>query len=411
MFHTISIVAILIGSPMLCILLSHPTLEIPDKWLYHSDINWGRVDSVVKLMGVWLGLACLGFLLPGKTVYGPTTSKGHTPKYTDNGWLHCILSFVIYIGGSYMDLWDLSLLYDLHYETVVFLNAFAMVFCVFLVFKAYNFPSTADVLRHGNIMTDYYKGVELYPRLLGIDIKALVNCRFSMSYWQLFSFSAMMAKPDNLALRWCAISQILYLAKFFYWEAGYLTSTIDIVVDRAGFYETWGCFVWVPVIYTHHTRMTSLGKSSWSDSSITALGIISILSMLLNYWTDYQKQVFREKDGKVNLWGKPAEIIHCTYEVCDANRKKRTKKSILLASGWWGIARHPQYSWELITAWIWGIFAVSCGYLTGIIYPAFLTILLFHRAIRDQDKCLKKYGEDYKRYMKQVPYKIIPYIY
>ena len=43
----------------------------------------------------------------------------------------------------------------------------------------------------------------------------------------------------------CAASQFVYLVKFFYWEIGYMRS-IDIITDRAGFYETWGCLVWAP---------------------------------------------------------------------------------------------------------------------------------------------------------------------
>ena len=33
--------------------------------------------------------------------------------------------------------------------------------------------------------------------------------------------------------------QLIYIAKFFLWERGYLIST-DIVLDRAGFYIIWG---------------------------------------------------------------------------------------------------------------------------------------------------------------------------
>ncbi len=35
--------------------------------------------------------------------------------------------------------------------------------------------------------------------------------------------------------------------KFFYWETGYF-NTIDITMDRAGYYLCWGCLVWVQVI-------------------------------------------------------------------------------------------------------------------------------------------------------------------
>ncbi len=67
----------------------------------------------------------------------------------------------------------------------------------------------------------------------------------------------------------CAVSQYLYLVKFFIWEIGYMRS-IDIIVDRAGFYETWGCLVWVPSVYTLHTRLlvTSPSGLSWEVRSL-----------------------------------------------------------------------------------------------------------------------------------------------
>ena len=38
----------------------------------------------------------------------------------------------------------------------------------------------------------------------------------------------------------------VYLAKFFYWETGYF-NTLDITMDRAGYYLCWGCLCWVQV--------------------------------------------------------------------------------------------------------------------------------------------------------------------
>ena len=39
----------------------------------------------------------------------------------------------------------------------------------------------------------------------------------------------------------------IYLAKFFYWETGYF-NTLDIIMDRAGYYLCWGCLCWVQVL-------------------------------------------------------------------------------------------------------------------------------------------------------------------
>lgn len=44
-------------------------------------------------------------------------------------------------------------------------------------------------------------------------------------------------------------------------------------------------------------------------------------------------------------------------------------------------------------------------------YIIYFTILLLHRQARDDEACEKKYGADWAKYKKLVPYKIIPYIY
>jgi len=40
-----------------------------------------------------------------------------------------------------------------------------------------------------------------------------------------------------------------------------------------------------------------------------------------------------------------------------------------------------------------------------------MTILLVHRVERDHQRCLDKYGKSWEQYEKQVPYKILPYVY
>merc|ERR1719269_167782 len=140
------------------------------------------------------------------------------------------------------------------------LYAFGLVFCVFLYFKGLHYPCTKDSgTSGGGFVFDYYWGMELYPRICGVDVKKFVNCRFSMTFWQLAgacytyrSYTTHGKLDPGLFL--AAVSQYVYLVKFFVWEIGYMRS-IDIIVDRAGFYETWGCIVWVPTVYTLHSRI------------------------------------------------------------------------------------------------------------------------------------------------------------
>jgi 7-dehydrocholesterol reductase len=48
------------------------------------------------------------------------------------------------------------------------------------------------------------------------------------------------------------------------------------------------------------------------------------------------------------VWGKAPVFVKAAYSMTDASTGKVVRKSsLLLASGWWGIARHLQYAFEL----------------------------------------------------------------
>jgi 7-dehydrocholesterol reductase len=89
-----------------------------------------------------------------------------------------------------------------------------------------------------------------------------------------------------------------------------------------------------------------------------------------------------------------------------------TRKSLLLASGFWGVARHFHYVFELTAAYSWCSLAnpVKNG-IVPLFYAIFLTILLLHRAKRDEIKCRIKYGKYYEEYSRLVPYLVIPGVY
>ena len=98
--------------------------------------------------------------------------------------------------------------------------------------------------------------------------------------------------------------------------------------------------------------------------------------------------------------------IEATYTTTSGE----TKTSLLLTSGWWGLARHFHYVPEILAAFFWTVPALFNHFLPYF-YVVFLTILLFDRAKRDDDRCRSKYGKYWKLYCNKVPYKIIPGIY
>ena len=86
-------------------------------------------------------------------------------------------------------------------------------------------------------------------------------------------------------------------------------------------------------------------------------------------------------------------LIKASYTPADGVRRE----SLLLVSGWWGVARHFHYVPELIVAAAW---TVPAGFSSPLpwAYQVFLFVLLMDRARRDEKRCAAKYGADWATY-------------
>jgi 7-dehydrocholesterol reductase len=362
-----------------------------------------------KIIGIFAGIQLvLMRVLPGKKYNGPLTPMGNTPEYTDNGLLAYLISLAAFFGLSYgLGLFNAGIVYDHFGEILGAMNISALLFCLFLYFKGRFWPSSTDNGITGNPVFDYYWGTELYPRLLGWDVKMFTNCRFGMIGWSLIvlSFAAAQHERDGFLAPAIAVSaglQAIYLLKFFLWESGYMRS-MDIIVDRAGFYIVWGCLVWVPAFYTTHTlyMVDHGGFFSWGTAIVVL--VLGLLAIWINYQADLQRQRVRATDGNCTVWGKKPELIRARYTTDTGE----PKESLLLVSGWWGVSRHFHYIPELTVAFLWCLPA-GFGSILPYSYFIFLCILLTHRSIRDDKKCAAKYGKYWDEYRKRVPYKIVP---
>ena len=56
---------------------------------------------------------------------------------------------------------------------------------------------------------------------------------------------------------------------------------------------------------------------------------------------------------------------------------------------------------------------MCCGFdhLLPYFYIIYMTILLVHRIYRDEDRMKAKYGADFEKYKKVVPYRLVPGIF
>lgn len=362
-----------------------------------------------KMIGVFAAFQLLLMkIVPGKKYNGTITPKGNVPVYVDNGLATYLITFVVYFICSLgFNLFPAGIIYHHFGDILGTLNFTALSFCLLLYFKGRYFPSSSDNSHTGNFVFDYYWGTELFPRILGWDVKQFTNCRFGMTGWSLAVVSFAFAQKEIYGTAdWSIIISaallFIYLFKFFVWESGYMKS-MDIQVDRAGFYICWGCLVWVPSVYTSPVMFMvkhPVGLSVYVAAFIFVLGFISIW---LNYWADYQRQHVRATNGNTTIWGKKPALIQATY----TTETGEQKTNLLLASGFWGISRHFHYIPEILAAFFWSC-ATGFSFFAPFFYVSFLTILLTHRAFRDDTKCSGKYGEHWIKYCELVPYKIVP---
>ncbi len=376
-------------------------------WMAWGPVFWGSLDA--WMMIGWFAIIQLAFMrwLPGSRWEGPITPSGHVPVYRANGvWAFASTMILWWLCTGPLDLFSGAIVYDHFGEILGALNLFSLIFCAGLYLKGRFAPSTADHGTTGNLIFDYYWGTELYPRVLGWDLKQFTNCRFGMMAWPviLLSFAAAQAERHGLSdtMLVAVVLQLFYVAKFFWWETGYLRS-LDIMHDRAGFYICWGCLVWVPAIYTSSTLYLVDHPAMMSDLALGGLIGLGVAAIFINYLADAQRQEVRATNGQTLVWGRRPHLIVGRY----VTEQGESKQSLLLASGWWGLSRHFHYVPEWLGAVLWTI-PVGFNDFLPWFYVVFLAILLTDRAFRDDERCARKYGTDWDEYRRVVPYKIVP---
>ncbi len=365
----------------------------------------------------WEILACFAAFqlllmkfVPGKPFAGPITPKGNIPTYKANGVACFFITLAAFVLATHQFHWfSPTIIYDNLGPMLGALNCFSLFFCFYLYFKGIFAPSSTDCGATGNPLFDYYWGTELYPRIYGWDVKMFTNCRFGMMGWPLIILSYA-AKQEELyglsdSMVVAIALQLIYVVKFFFWETGYLRS-LDIMHDRGGFMICWGCLVWLPCIYTSPTLYLVHNPNHLGTFLATAIFLAGAGSIIINFLADRQRQQVRSKNGACLIWNSKPSLIHATYQT----QSGETKQTLLLASGWWGIARHFHYVPELFGAFFWTLPALFTHFFPYF-YVIFLSLLLFDRAFRHDQRCADKYGKYWEQYCEKVPYKIIPYVF
>ena len=363
------------------------------------------VENTFWLLSVLFLIPLALYFVPCPLHYGPVTQGGMKPSYPENGMTHIfVMTLCLFLGDGY-EWWSAEIIANLLETTIIPLNIIAFVICFILLITGYVYGKPPDNgTSNKGIIYDFYSGMWLHPRLFNIDLKLFINSRFSMTLWFLHCISTLVVVYRNPVVDWgvvgCALSQLLYLSGFFSQEPHYV-HTIDIIEDRAGFYETWGCIVWVPAVYTLHTRIGLIYGSNLNFTTSLFIFLIGI-ALICNVRANEERRQFRKILKKKLFFSScVGSSINATYYTLNESGETEERTNKLLTSGWWGWVRHPQYIFDIIQSFTWGILAG--GFTSNplaLFYPIYIAILLSHRCIRDERRCTKKYGDFYQEYCK-----------
>lgn len=348
-------------------------------------------------------------LYRGGIQQGSTTPAGNILSYQINGLQSWLISHLLFLLGSFGFGWfSPTIIADLWGPLLWAVNicGYALAWIVFL--KAYLFPtSLADRKFSGNWLYDFYMGIEFNPRIRNFDFKLFFNGRPGIIAWSLINISfaakqyALYGTVTNSMIL-VSMLQLIYILDFFWHEAWYL-KTIDICHDHFGWMLAWGDLVWLPYMYTLQGLYLLYHPTSLSWPVFMLIGLLGFTGYLIFRSANNQKDLFRRSSHPPQIWGENSRWIDCQYTTLQGT----TKPSRLLTSGWWGQARHFNYTGDLMLSLS---FCLSCGFsnLLPYFYIIYMTILLVHRCYRDEHRCRHKYGEGWLTYCRKVPYRLIP---
>jgi Delta14-sterol reductase len=327
---------------------------------------------------------------PGKTQEGPALSDGTRLKYKINGWF--AFWFTLAAAGAAVILgWIPStILYDHFGALFATANIFAGALSCFLYWYG-----------RGNGLRDFVMGSALNPRIGSFDLKFFCEARPGLILWILMNLS-FAAKQYQLYGRITTpmilvnAFQFLYIADYYFHEEAILT-TWDIRHECFGLMLCWGDLVWVPFIYSLQAHYLITQSRELSLPAMVSIVALNMFGYAIFRGANLQKHKFRQ-NPRTLVWGKAPDLI------------ETDRGTPLLASGWWGIARHLNYLGDLLMALAW---CLPAGFESPIpyFYFVYFTVLLIHREWRDNRHCREKYGEAWDAYCRKVPWRIVPGIY
>ncbi|KAJ3150930.1 C-24(28) sterol reductase [Geranomyces variabilis] len=269
----------------------------------------------------------------------------------------------------------------------------------------------------GYFMYDMFMGATLNPRIGIVDLKMWAEIRIP---WVLLFFLtvsvAVKEWEDTGSVRpevwFMVLAHCLYVNACMKGEEC-IPTTWDIFYEKWGFMLIFWNMSGVPFTYCYSSLYLLKTETGRSIHHHPAFLIFEFTILIVAYyvWDTANSQKNRFRMSQTGTYIPRKTFPQLPWGTLgDPQFIKTDHGSLLLTSGWWGIARKIHYTADLTMALSWGLI---CGFGSFIpyFYVVFFTAVLVHRVTRDMERCKRKYGADWEEYCKRVPYIFIPGIY
>ena len=369
-------------------------------------------------LGIYSGFLVLQALfaafLPGVKIKGlPIPSQNNARlEYRCNGIWAWYITLILLLMLNFTGWFPLSQIVDDFGPLMTVAMLSGDIVALFIYWSAKATKNTHRM--SGNFFYDYFMGAWLNPRLGAVDLKMWAEIRIAWILLFILTLSAAFYQYKTYGtvstpMIFMVLAHGLYTNACMKGEEC-IPTTWDI------FYEKWGWMLifWNlgGVFFVYCFNAMYLAHQPPFEHSLP----YTILCFALLLGAYYVWDTSQSQRNRFRMQQRGTYVSRKTFPQLPWGTLKNPEYletshgSLLLVDGWWRYARKIHYSADVVMALSWGLI---CGFnhFLPYFYVVFFVIMIAHRTRRDLMRCKRKYGEDWDRYCKKVPWIFIPFVF
>ncbi|KAJ3322692.1 erg24, C-14 sterol reductase, partial [Blyttiomyces sp. JEL0837] len=307
--------------------------------LYNSQTYWNPLSMAV-ILGWMTFHIILYYTVPCLVIDGTLIRDGSRLKYPINAFGALLISLasvagitamyglepMVWVADNYLPLAVSSIIMCLVMSTLLYLASFRQGALLALGGNS------------GYPLYDFFIGRELNPRLFGLDLKYFCELRPGLIGWVMLNLAFVAKQANESPDGFWGVSSSMWLVVAFQgyyvvdalWNEAAILTTMDITTDGFGFMLNFGDLAWVPFTYTIQARYLSFHPVHLSPLAVVGLIALKLFGLYIFRGSNGQKNAFRTNP-------KSPECKHLKFMETASGSK-------LLITGWWGVARHINYT-------------------------------------------------------------------